>query len=198
MALNRQEIIDTLYAGKGQMDTAVPAAPRGVGISVHLVAKEYGAWLQTLTTRNYEHMLLFQERPYVIPDGFVYERYQPESPRNLSFVDDAALRDLAQAQRREPERAKRKALFDALSRRAAVQQYYVPLVAGVYVASWPPYVQDCNGNGRCTEQQHNAQRLFEGGLHDGTGYSHKDGVVTPRRGRERRVGGVDLPIHFQR
>lgn len=208
MALNRQEMLDTLYAGQGQIDTAIPAALqewhlpvdqlgegaryyqynpeaarrllheagypqgfhtsmtvytgygtlwndlitlvttalRGVGITVQLVPKEYGAWVQALSTRSYEQMILFQDRPYVMPDGFVYERYQPDTPRNLSFVNDPELRELTQAQRREPDPAKRKAIFDAFSRLAAVKQYYVSLVAGVAVASWPPHVQHFQTN----------------------------------------------------
>jgi hypothetical protein len=66
--------------------------------------------------------------------------------RNLSFVDDAKLRELAQAQRREKDPARRKALLDALSREEAQQQYYIHFTSGVYVASWPSYVKNFNTN----------------------------------------------------
>jgi peptide/nickel transport system substrate-binding protein len=208
MAMNRQEMIDTIGHGQGKMDTAVPASltqwhlpvdqlgagatyhqynpqearrllkeaghPNGftasmlvftgygaawadiidlvanylreVGINVQIVNKEYGAYIKTLTSRNYDDMVLALHKPYVIPDGFVYDRYQMNTYRNLSFVDDAKLRELAQAQRREKDPARRKALLDALSREEAQQQYYIHFTSGVYVASWPSYVKNFNTN----------------------------------------------------
>jgi peptide/nickel transport system substrate-binding protein len=139
-----------VYTGYGNLwndlITLVVNSLRQVGIDVQLQPKEYGAYVQAVTTRTYSDMLLFQDRPYVIPDGFVYERYQPASPRNFSFVDDPRMRELAQAQRREKDRHKRQALFHELSRLAAVNQYYVHLNAGVYVASWQPHVKNFNTN----------------------------------------------------
>jgi peptide/nickel transport system substrate-binding protein len=208
MAMNRQEMIDTIGHGQGKMDTAIPAAltqwhlpvdqlgegaiyhqynpqearrllkeaghPNGftasmlvftgygaawadiidlvanylreVGINVQIVNKEYGAYIKMLTSRNYDDMVLALHKPYLIPDGFIYDRYQMNTYRNLSFVDNARLRELAQAQRRERDPAKRKALLDALSREEAQQQYYIHFSSGVYVASWPSYVKNFNTN----------------------------------------------------
>lgn len=208
MAINRQEMIDTIGHGQGKLDTAVPASlsewhlpvdqlgegakyhqynpqdarrllkeagfPKGfkasmlvftgysstwadiidlvanylreVGIEVEIQNKEYGAYIRSLTSRTYDDMILALHSPYVIPDGFVYYRYQPDSFRNLSFVDDAKIRELAQMQRREKDPKKRKAILDELSRYEAVKQYYIQFQSSVYVASWPSHVKGFNTN----------------------------------------------------
>ena len=208
MALNRQEMIDSLGLGKGQMDTAVPASLsewhlpvdqlgdgaryyqhnpkearrllkeaghsdgftasllvftgyssvwadvidlvtnylREVGINVQIQNKEYGAYIKSLVTRTYDDMILALHKPYVIPDGFVHDRYIPDRPANLSYVNDPEMERLARAQRREKDATKRRAIFDELSRKAAVNQYYIHFTSSVYVASWPPHVQNFNTN----------------------------------------------------
>jgi peptide/nickel transport system substrate-binding protein len=208
MAINRQEMIDTIGMGQSKMNTAVPAAlrdwhvpvdqlgdgaryyqynpdeakrllkdaghPRGfktsmlvhtgyssiwadiidlvanylreVGIDVQIQNKEYGAYIKALVGRDYEGMMLALYTPSVIPDSFVHGRYVPDHPANSSFVNDPDMERLARAQRREKDVTKRKAIIDELSRKAAVNQYYVHFTSGVQVASWPPYVQNFNTN----------------------------------------------------
>ena len=208
MALNRQEMIDSLGLGKGKMDTAVPASLsdwhlpvdqlgdgaryyqynpkeakrllkeaghangfttsmlvftgysstwadvidlvtnylREVGINVQIQNKEYGAYIRSLVTRNYDDMILALHKPYVIPDGYVHDRYVPDRPANLSYVSDPDMERLARAQRREKDPQKRKAILDELSRKAAVNQYYIHFNSSVFVASWPPHVQNFNTN----------------------------------------------------
>jgi ABC-type transport system substrate-binding protein len=96
-------------------------------------------------------MALILRRPYVIPDGFVFTLYRPKEDHrrglpNLGFVDDPKMWELMQAQRLEKDVKKRKAIYDEISRRAAVQQHYVHLNSSVRVASWPSYVQNFNTN----------------------------------------------------
>jgi peptide/nickel transport system substrate-binding protein len=208
MALNRQEMIDSLGLGKGKMDTAVPASLsdwhlpvdqlgdgaryyqynpkeakrllkeaghangftasllvftgyssawadiidlvanylREVGINVQIQNKEYGAYIRSLVTHNYDDMVLALHKPYVIPDGFVHDRYVPDRPANYSYVNDPDMERLARAQRREKDPQKRKAILDELSRKAAVNQYYIHFNSSVFVASWPPHVQNFNTN----------------------------------------------------
>jgi peptide/nickel transport system substrate-binding protein len=208
MAINRQEMIDTIGMGQSKMNTVVPAAlrdwhvpvdqlgdgaryyqynpaeakrllkdaghPQGfktsmlvhtgysslwadiidlvanylreVGINVQIQNKEYGAYIKSLVGRDYEGMMLALYTPHVIPDGFVHDRYVPDRPANSSFVNDPEMERLARAQRREKDVAKRQAIIDKLSRKAAVNQYYIHFTSGVQVASWPPYVQNFNTN----------------------------------------------------
>jgi peptide/nickel transport system substrate-binding protein len=208
MALNRQEMIDSLGLGKGKMDTAVPASLsdwhlpvdqlgdgakyyqfnpkeakrllkeaghangftasmlvftgysstwadvidlvanylREVGIKVQIQNKEYGAYIKSLVTRNYDDMILALHKPYVIPDGYVHDRYVPDRPANLSYVSDPDMERLARAQRREKDPKKRQSILDELSRKAAVNQYYIHFNSSVFVASWPPHVQNFNTN----------------------------------------------------
>jgi peptide/nickel transport system substrate-binding protein len=208
MAINRQEMIDSLGLGKGQMDTAVPASLRDwhlpvdqlgegakyyqynpeeakrllkeagyangfeasllvftgyssvwadiidlvsnylreVGITVQIQNKEYGAYISSLMSRTYDEMILALHAPYAVPDGYVHDRYIPGTSRNLGFVDDPDMRALAEAQRREKDVQKRKAILDELSRKAAINQYYIHFNSTVYVASWPPYVKNFNTN----------------------------------------------------
>jgi peptide/nickel transport system substrate-binding protein len=119
---------------------------REVGINARVNNKEYGAYIRSLVTRNYDGMVLALKKPYVIPDGFIHDLYIPGKPANLSFVNDAEMERLARAQRHEKDLAKRKAIIDELSRKAAVNQYYIHLNSGVQVASWPPYVKNFNTN----------------------------------------------------
>lgn len=208
MAINRQEMIDSLGLGKGKMDTAVPASlsewhvpvdqlgegaqyyqynpeaarrllqeagyPNGftasmlvftgygstwadiidlvtnylreVGIDAQVQNKEYGAYIKSLVTRNYDDMILALHKPFVIPDGFIHDRYMPERFRNLSFVDDPDMTRLVKAQRVVKDVEKRQALITELSRKAAINQYYIHFNSSVYVASWPPYVKNFNTN----------------------------------------------------
>ncbi|ETX01219.1 MAG: hypothetical protein ETSY1_08185 [Candidatus Entotheonella factor] len=91
-----------------------------VGIKVSIIDKEYGAYIRLLTRLKYDGMAMLLSKPYVTPDGFVYGRY---AKNNLSHIDDAELRELAVAQRREKDVKKRKAVIDQLSRLAAEKQY---------------------------------------------------------------------------
>jgi peptide/nickel transport system substrate-binding protein len=119
---------------------------REVGITVQVQNKEYGAYIQSLVSRNYNDMVLALHTPHAIPDGYVHDRYIPDKARNLSFVNDAEMERLARAQRREKDVQKRKAILDELSRKAAVNQYYIHFNSSVFVASWPSYVKDFNTN----------------------------------------------------
>jgi peptide/nickel transport system substrate-binding protein len=119
---------------------------REVGINVQIQNKEYGAYIQSIMSRNYDDMILALHTPYVIPDGYVHDRYIPERFRNLSFVNDPDMERLARAQRREKDVQKRRAILNELSRQAAVNQYYIHFNSSVYVATWPSYVKNFNTN----------------------------------------------------
>ncbi len=114
-----------------------------VGIKVNIVDKEYGAYIRLLSKRKFDGMAMLLSKPYVTPDGFVYGRY---AEGNLSHIDDAELRKLAEAQRSEKDVKKRKAIIDDLSRLAAEKQYYVYLNSWPRVASWQPYVMNYSTN----------------------------------------------------
>ncbi|ETX04340.1 MAG: hypothetical protein ETSY2_29375 [Candidatus Entotheonella gemina] len=114
-----------------------------VGIKVSIIDKEYGAYIRLLTNQKYDGMAMLLSKPYVTPDGFVYGRYAKD---NMGHIDDAELRELAVAQRREKDVKKRKAIIDKLSRLAAEKQYYVYLNSWPRVASWQPYVMNFNTN----------------------------------------------------
>ena len=117
-----------------------------VGIKVQQVPKEYGAYIRLLSRRKYDGMVMALNKPFVIPDGFVYWRYLPDNSRNLSYVNDAEMTELVQAQHREPDVTQRRAIFDEISRRAAVNQYYIHLSSWPRIASWQPYVMNYNTN----------------------------------------------------
>jgi hypothetical protein len=102
--------------------------------------------MKSLTSRDYDGMLLALKKPYVIPDGFVHDLYIPDRPANVSFVHDAAMQQLVSAQRREKDVSRRQAIMATLSRKAAVEQHYIHLLASVSVASWRPYVRNFNTN----------------------------------------------------
>jgi peptide/nickel transport system substrate-binding protein len=116
---------------------------RQVGINVHLDNKEYGAYLHALRKRQYEGMGLTLRRPSLIPDAYVYVRYRPD---NVGKVDDPTMWQLIQKQHQEKDVRQRKAILDALSRQAAVNQYYIHFPASVRVASWASYVRNFNTN----------------------------------------------------
>ena len=114
-----------------------------VGIKVSIVDKEYGAYNRLVSRRKYDGMAMLLSKPFVTPDGFVYGRYAKD---NLAYADDAKLRELAEAQRREKDVKKRKAIIDDLSRLAAMKQYYIYLNSWPRIASWQPYVMNFNTN----------------------------------------------------
>ena len=105
-----------------------------VGITVELKPEEYGKYSSTTMVGKYEKMAMGPSTPFTEVDDFLFGRFAPELPTNLSHVADAELTRMLVAQRREMDPKKRKQLIDDIQRYLADKAYYV------YVPQWPQYV----------------------------------------------------------
>jgi peptide/nickel transport system substrate-binding protein len=105
-----------------------------VGITVELKPEEYGKYISTTFLGKYEKMAMGPSTPYTEVDDFLFGRFYPELPTNISRVADAELSKMLLAQRREMDPTKRKQIVDDIQRYLADKAYYV------YVPQWPQYV----------------------------------------------------------
>jgi len=105
-----------------------------VGITVELKPEEYGKYSSTTMVGKYEKMAMGPSTPFTEVDDFLFGRFAPELPTNLSHVADAELTRMLVAQRREMDPKKRKQLIDDIQRYLADKAYYV------YAPQWPQYV----------------------------------------------------------
>src|SRR5262245_40873093 len=105
-----------------------------VGITVELKPEEYGKYSSTTMVGKYEKMAMGPSTPFTEVDDFLFGRFAPELPTNLSHVADAELTRMLIAQRREMDPKKRKQIIDDIQRYLVDKAYYA------YAPQWPQYV----------------------------------------------------------
>lgn len=112
-----------------------------VGINVELKPEEYGKYISTTFLGKYEKMAMGPSTPYTEVDDYLFARYYPEQPTNISRVADGELSKLLLAQRRELDPKKRKAIVDDIQRYLADKAYYVYVPWSPTYVAHPPYVK---------------------------------------------------------
>jgi len=105
-----------------------------IGVNVELKPEEYGKYSSTTMVGKYDKMAMGPSTPFTEVDDFLFGRFGPELPTNLSHVADGELTKMLLAQRREMDPKKRKEIVDDIQRYLADKAYYV------YVPQWPQYV----------------------------------------------------------
>ncbi len=86
---------------------------KDVSIETDLKLQEYGAYVATTLAGKYEGMVYAPSAIAVESDGPLYGAYTPESPTNVSHVNDPKLTAMLKAQRRTKElEARRHMIFD--------------------------------------------------------------------------------------
>ena len=108
---------------------------KAVGIDTRLNQKEYGAYISTSATGNYEAMY-YGATPFLDPDNYLFTNYAPGHPRNVAKVNDPVLTDLLVRQRRTPDPAARRRLLHDIQRHVAVQQYIMEIYSPVVIFVW--------------------------------------------------------------
>src|SRR5262245_34433226 len=108
---------------------------KSVGIDAKLNTKEYGAYIATSATGNYEAMY-YGATPFLDPDNYLYTNYAPGHPRNVAKVNDPALSDLLVRQRRTADVAARRKLLHDIQRHVAAQQYIMEIYSPVVIFVW--------------------------------------------------------------
>jgi len=106
-------VMDFNNYGSSFMDDAIALILRQlktVGIDAKLNTKEYGAYIATSATGNYEAMY-YGATPFLDPDNYLYTNFAPGHPRNVAKVNDSVLTDLLVRQRRTADPAARRALI---------------------------------------------------------------------------------------
>jgi peptide/nickel transport system substrate-binding protein len=141
-------VMDFNNYGSSFMDDAIALILRDlktVGIDARLNRKEYGAYIATTATGNYEGMY-YGATPALDPDSYLYTNFAPGHPRNVAKVNDAALTDLLVRQRRTADRTARRALIHDIQRHVASQQYIVEVYSPVTIYVWDGVLKNYGPN----------------------------------------------------
>ena len=131
-------VMDFNNYGSSFMDDAIALILRdlkSVGIDARLNRKEYGAYIATTATGNYEGMY-YGATPFLDPDSYLYTNFAPGHPRNVAKVNDPVLTDLLVRQRRTADVAARRQLLHDIQRHAAAQQYITEIYSPVTIFVW--------------------------------------------------------------
>jgi peptide/nickel transport system substrate-binding protein len=112
-----------------------------IGITVELKPEEYGKYISTTYLGKFEKMAIGPVTPFTEVDDFLFGSYYPEQPNNRSHVADAELNKMLQAQRRELDPKKRKAIVEDIQRYLADKAYYVYLPSSAQYQAHPKYVK---------------------------------------------------------
>ena len=118
-------VMDFNNYGSSFMDDAIALILKdlkAVGVDARLNTKEYGAYIATSATGNYEGMY-YGATPFLDPDSYLYTNYYPGHPRNVAKVNDPVLTDLLVRQRRTLDPQARKRQIHDIQRHVAVQQW---------------------------------------------------------------------------
>src|SRR5262245_19967528 len=115
---------------------------KDVGIDARLNQKEYGTYVATSVLGKYEGMIYGPSTPFLDPDSYLSTAFLPESPRNISKVNDQALTDLILRQRRVRDVAKRRELIHDIQRYLGKQVYRAEAYSIVALAVWDPALKN--------------------------------------------------------
>ena len=112
-----------------------------IGITVELKPEEYGKYISTTYLGKFEKMAIGPVTPFTEVDDFLFGSFYPEQPNNRSHVADAELNKMLQAQRRELDPRKRKAIVEDIQRYLADKAYYIYLPSSPQYQAHPKYVK---------------------------------------------------------
>jgi len=141
-------VMDFNNYGSTFMDDAIALILKdlkAVGIDTRLNQKEYGAYIATSATGNYEAMY-YGATPFLDPDNYLFTNYFPGHPRNVAKVNDSVLTDLLVRQRRTQDVAARRRLLHEIQRHLAAQQYITEIYSPVVVFVWDGAVKNYGPN----------------------------------------------------
>jgi peptide/nickel transport system substrate-binding protein len=141
-------VMDFNNYGSSFMDDAIALILRqlkSVGIETRLNQKEYGAYIATTATGNYEAMY-YGATPFLDPDNYLYTNYAPGHPRNVAKVNDPTLTDLLVRQRRTADVAARRKLLHDIQRHVAAQQYIIDIYSPVVIFVWDGVLKNYGPN----------------------------------------------------
>src|SRR5215813_11503988 len=112
-----------------------------VGIKVELKPQEYGDYISTTFLGKFEKLAMGPITPFLEVDDYLYGVFYPGQPNNRSRVDDAELKAMLLAQRRELDPEKRKRLVLDIQRYVADKAYYVYVPIGLSYHVHQPYLK---------------------------------------------------------
>jgi peptide/nickel transport system substrate-binding protein len=115
---------------------------KDVGIDARLNQKEYGAYVATSVLGKYEGMIYGPSTPFLEPDSYLATAYLPESPRNISKVNDPPLTDLILRQRRVRDVAKRREIIHDIERYLGKQVYRAEAYSISALGVWDPALKN--------------------------------------------------------
>ena len=131
-------VMDFNNYGSTFMDDAIALILRdfkAVGVDAKLNTKEYGAYIATSATGNYDAMY-YGATPFLDPDNYLYTNFAPGHARNVAKVNDPVLTDLLLRQRRTLDVATRRRLLQDVQRHVAAQQYILEIYSPVMIFVW--------------------------------------------------------------
>src|SRR5262249_19749360 len=141
-------VMDFNNYGSTFMDDAIALILKdlkAVGIDTRLNQKEYGAYIATSATGNYEAMY-YGATPFLDPDNYLFTNYFPGHPRIVAKGNRSVLTDLLVRQRRTQDVAARRRLLHEIQRHLAAQQYITEIYSPVVVFVWDGAVKNYGPN----------------------------------------------------
>jgi len=128
----------------------VQADLKAGGVDANLEMHEYADYIANIFSGKFQggNVLVFGlETPFTEPHDFLFNMYHPQGTRNHASVNDAKLTAMIEAQAKELDHAKRKAMIFDIQRYLADQMYYPPGVAPYNTAGTTPWVHDLYARG---------------------------------------------------
>jgi peptide/nickel transport system substrate-binding protein len=119
---------------------------KDAGIEAQLNIKEYGAFVATTIFGKFDKMMAGLRAIFSEPDSYVAQLFLPESPLNLSGVNDPRLTEMIRLQRRVFDVARRRDILWDIQRYAAEQGYFGVNGSARVVTAWDAHVRNFGPN----------------------------------------------------
>jgi peptide/nickel transport system substrate-binding protein len=143
--------MDYFYPGRAFGEASIAemqllqAQLKKVGISLNLRSFDLNEYLSRTRGDTFQ-LTLRGSNPGLDIDAYLYGSFHPSSGRNYNGVDDPKLTAMIEAQRREADPAKRRAIQKQAAAYIAEMAWGLTSRASVNYQMWQPYVKDYRPN----------------------------------------------------
>jgi len=134
-----------LMTDSGQRTTSLTTEPiasmlKAIGLDAEIQSLETGIFQTRRKDREFDLQNSIGAAR-MLPDGALWERFHSTSVLNQYGIKDATLDSLIEAQSREQDVAKRKAILRQIQNHIMQNVYFVPTIDLAFFMVWQPYVE---------------------------------------------------------
>jgi peptide/nickel transport system substrate-binding protein len=119
---------------------------KDAGVDAQLNIKEFGAYVTTTVFGKFDRMMAGLRAIYSEPDSYVANLFLPESPLNISGINDPKLTEMIRLQRRTFDVARRRDIVWDIQRYAAEHGYFGVNGSAKVVTAWDAHVRNFGPN----------------------------------------------------